>query len=328
MCRNISNTSLDCSNLGLTAIPKDIPNTILALNLSFNEISQLDEDILKSVQQLEELDLSNNKISNIHRNAFENSLNLTKIDLKKNKISDLNAETFLDLTMLDSLDLSHNPLNLQDSFLIAPNLKNLFMDSCNLEEIPNDAFLNISNLESLSLKDNPFDNFDAMPFKPLSSLTSLRIHNLTKDVVDELCKYLEGIDYIYFDGFEISCFITKANHVESIDEALVTDNELPIQQPVLHKTTKKPPSTTTTTTTAMPTTSTIASVNHTGSLDQGQTSELSIDTTTTRQQVNNAVVDVDNQTIQYMLIGESFSTNIFIVLLERKKKSLRKRKKL
>lgn len=268
--------------------------------MSFNQISQLDENALNA-QQLEEVDLSHNKLINIHRGAFGKSLNLTKINLRENEISLIDAFTFADLMRLESLDISFNPIRLQDSFMIQSKLKELSMDHCSLDEIPNEAFLNVSKLESLSLEGNPFNNFDATPFEHFSSLTKLRMHNLSREAIEDLCKVIESIDTINFDGFNLSCFILA--DTDDFEQAII-GNDLPIQMPVLHETTKKPSTTSTTSTTTTPvplilTTKSISAKNVTVTTE-------AIDTTT-KEEVKEGVVNVDKETIQYMLIGEFIS---------------------
>lgn len=294
-------------------LPNDIPNTILALNLSFNEISHLAEDSFSEgcCGHIKVLDLSNNRISSINRNAFKNFVNLTRLTLRENEIYEFDAQTFADLEKLESLDLSYNSIKLQDSFLIQSKLKELLMDHCNIDEFPNNAFLNVSQLEKLSLKGNSFENFDASPFAYLSSLTELRMHNIPRSSVDDLCKAVEGVDTIYFDGYNMSCYVLEGKDNSNIEEAVVGIDP-PLILPVHHITTEKPPTTstsTTTTTTLNPLepSTLIPSLNHTGL----EHTPAQMETTTT--EMNSAVVDVDKSTIQYMLIGKFFCSLKFQV---------------
>lgn len=283
-------------------LPNDIPNTILTLNLSFNEISHLTETSFGEggYGHIEVLDLSNNIISSIHRKAFKNFVNLTRLTLRENEIDEFDSQTFADLAKLETLDLSYNSIKLQDSFLIQSNLKELLMDHCNIDEFPNEAFLNVSQLESLSLKGNSFENFDASPFAYLSSLTVLRMHNIPRSSVEDLCRAVQFVDTINFDGYNMSCFLLVAQDHSNIEQAVV-GIEPPLHLPVLHITTTKPPTTTTTSTTTFKPLESLTDIpimNHTG-LEQ---TLVPLETTTK----DDAVVDVDKSTIQYMLIGKFF----------------------
>lgn len=61
---------VQCSDLGLKAVPKEISPDTTLLDLQNNEISELRKDDFKGLQHLYALVLVNNKISKIHEKAF------------------------------------------------------------------------------------------------------------------------------------------------------------------------------------------------------------------------------------------------------------------
>jgi hypothetical protein len=268
--------------------------------MSFNKLAELTEDTFSECcRQLNETDLSNNEISKIDRNAFKNFENLTKLNLSKNKFNKFDPETFVEAMKLEVLDLSYNEIKLQDSFIVHKKLRELHLDYCDIEEISNDAFADITQLDSLSLYGNPLEDFDVTPFNRFDELTTLRIHNLSKESILNLCGHINGIDTINFDGYNLSCYILS---IQNFDTAIVRDDDKPLQLPVLHETTTTQ-KTTTTTTEALITTTGIPIMNHTGVETSKIPNPVTTETTTTTE-VNSAVVDVDNETIKYMLIGE------------------------
>lgn len=268
--------------------------------MSFNNLIHLTEKTFGGCcKQLNELNLSNNQISKIDKNAFKSFENLTKLILRKNKLSEFDPETFKDMKNLETIDLSFNLIKLQNSFIVHEKLREILLDYCDIDEISIDAFANVKQLESLSLEGNPLNNFDATAFEHIDQLTTLRMHNLSKESIIELCGVLEGIDTINFDGYNISCYMLSSG--SKFEDAIVY-NDKPLELPVYHQTTTTLKPTETTTLTLM-TTAIIPVMNHTG----GETSKIpepvTIQTTTTTE-VNSAVVDVDSETIKYILIGE------------------------
>jgi Leucine-rich repeat (LRR) protein len=310
-CRRISTRALDCSQLSLTSIPNDIPNTILALNLSHNQIALSEESFNVSFSQLQELDLSSNGINELDKDTFRSLTKLERLFLRNNSISDLDPDTFTKNSRLERLDLSMNPLELQitsNGFLTNANLEELNLDECGLTEIPEGAFHGIAQLKQLTLLGNPFDeNLDVSAFEDLTQLTRLHIRNISRDATEELCQKLSGIDAVTFEGFNLSCFIflTEDGNFDDAIVGLDAPIEQPMQLPILPAPTK---------TTTPPTTSTIQTTTAVvelptekskllSSSDKIETSDHS-NNVTTSPDINHAVVDIDNETIKYILMGE------------------------
>lgn len=313
-CKFNSNTfTLDCSNLNLHVIPKDIPNSVRLLNLSFNEITQIDP--LMELVNLTDLDLSNNKISHIvSRETFGSLRGLRTLLLNSNKLTKIESNAFETLTNLTHLDLSHNDeLELDEPFLIQHNLVELNLDFCNLKDLPDGSFTNMSQLIELTLAGNPFDEeeLSTSAFTPLTKLLKLRIPNLKSPLINSLCDKLQAIDVIQFDEYNISCLVLVDNNYD-MDDAFIHND--PIERPKPHSI-KAPPTTTpiiiepttTATTTMRPTVVEKSSeinakpvtVNITTSDGGGgmSTNKTKIDTDT-------AQIDIDTETINMILLGE------------------------
>lgn len=289
----------------LTAVPKDIPNTTLTLDLSFNNIKLDESTFALCCRNLRELNLSSNEISSINQDYFKNLPSLTKLILRNNSIGEFDPETFSDLPKLEHLDLSKNPLVLQKIFINNSKLTDLNLDSCGLSEIPEDAFSGIKQLESLTLTNNPLDEeFDSSAFDDLqSSLTKLEIKNVSRGSITELCNRLTAIDTINFEGFNFSCYIYIAE--ENFDDAIV-GNDPPYEQPLTLPRVTAPPKTTTTLSTTEQTTTSIqqnTTVTEIIFRDQSEKKESKTDVKTTTETAD-YTVDVDNETLKYILIGE------------------------
>lgn len=57
---------IDCSNHSLTEIPKNLPNTSLQINLSNNDITEIQDSDLSNLTVVRQILLQNNKIQNIN----------------------------------------------------------------------------------------------------------------------------------------------------------------------------------------------------------------------------------------------------------------------
>ncbi|XP_070492929.1 toll-like receptor 3 isoform X2 [Chironomus tepperi] len=301
-CKALTSTSLDCSNLTLKAIPNDIPNTILTLDLSNNQLHLDESTFATCCGNLLELDLSNNGITKISQEIFKYLVNITSLILRNNDISDFDSDTFVNLTKLERLDLSKNPLILQKGFISNSYLTTLNLDECGLSEIPDEAFSGIKQLVNLTLKGNNFDeNFDSSAFEDLTSLTKLEMKNISRSSISEMCGKLTGIDAVNFEGYNFSCFIYVTE--DNFEDAIV-GNDPPIEQPLtierLTSTTKSPtaaPIVTTTLSTTLSIDKSAHEVIHTN--DQANKQPDVIATT----EIVDHSVDIDNQTLKYILIA-------------------------
>lgn len=321
-CRQPSKTTLDCSNLKLTSIPNDIPNTFLALDMSFNELQHLEDDsFAKCCMNLLDLNLSHNLISNLNRKTFKNLIDVRRIYLRNNSISEFDPYTFADLLNLEKLDLSMNQLELQSSstgFIVQPNLKELNLDDCKLSYIPEGGFVGVTQLENLTLSENPFeDDLDTSSFASLTSLIKLRMPNISRNSICELCSKLTEIDAINFDNFNLSCFyLLSSDSIDcNIENAVVgiDSTDPPMTLPILNaippKPTARESSTISISSTTAPTKVPLPANN---SQEVIETNDHSGQSVTTSTEVNHAVVDIENETIRYILVGESQITFFFI----------------
>lgn len=302
-CKALTSTSLDCSNLTLKAIPNDIPNTILTLDLSNNQIHLDESSFATCCGNILELDLSNNGITKINQEIFKYLINITSLILRSNNISDFDSDTFVNLTKLERLDLSKNPLILQKGFISNSYLTTLNLNDCGLSEIPDETFSGIKQLVNLTLNGNDFDeNFDSSAFEELTALTKLEMKNISRSSINELCGKLSAIDAINFEGFNISCFIIMTD--DNFEDAIV-GNDMPIEQPLTIERTTRTTRAPTTAPIVTSTSSTTLSIAKNASEkiltnDQGNPQPDVIATTET---VDHSV-DIDNQTLKYILIGE------------------------
>uniref|UniRef100_UPI00398EF579 polycystin-1 n=1 Tax=Pristiophorus japonicus TaxID=55135 RepID=UPI00398EF579 len=102
--------TVNCSNAGLHQGPgvMDLPPNTTVLDLSYNGIFSLDENLLENLTSLEKLYLQGNNISILFKEIFAGRRCLSDIDISNNQISTLEDGIFADLFNLSKINLSFN----------------------------------------------------------------------------------------------------------------------------------------------------------------------------------------------------------------------------
>ncbi|CAH1775109.1 unnamed protein product [Owenia fusiformis] len=112
---------IKCSNKGLDYIPFEIPNTTNVLDVSHNNINQLDSATFHntSCPILQIMDLSSCQITALIGNdVFNGFVQLKTLNLNNNRIVQLNGEPFKNLMMLNELKIANNSIKaIQDNVL-------------------------------------------------------------------------------------------------------------------------------------------------------------------------------------------------------------------
>ncbi|XP_069084898.1 decorin [Pleurodeles waltl] len=80
---------VQCSDIGLENVPKDIPSDTTLLDLQNNKITEIKEGDFKNLKNLHALILVNNKITKISPAAFTPLTKLERLYLSKNKLKEL-----------------------------------------------------------------------------------------------------------------------------------------------------------------------------------------------------------------------------------------------
>ena len=136
------------------------------LNLADNLFTCIDRGAFRGLYNIEEINLKKNYIVSIDERVFggeckddfqlscknatlstycngTNALKILKyINLRNNRLTYIHPRAFISCISLQMLDLGENRLlTLGTSFLYTPGHKGLFMDSCNIQEIPVNTFI-------------------------------------------------------------------------------------------------------------------------------------------------------------------------------------------
>lgn len=144
---------VDCSGLGLTEVPPDLPAATRTLLLLNNKLTTLPSWAFANLSSLQRLDLSNNFLDQLPRSVFGDLSNLTELQLRNNSIRTLDRDLLQHSPALRHLDLSIN----------------------GLAQLPPGLFDGLPALRSLSLRSNRLQNLDRLTFEPLASLQLLQV---------------------------------------------------------------------------------------------------------------------------------------------------------
>lgn len=158
---------VQCSDLGLTEVPKNIPRDTSLLDLQNNKITELKKDDFKGLSKLYALVLVNNKISKVHEKAFEPLHHLQKLYISKNNLVEI-------------------PQNLPGS------LVELRIHENKIKRVRKDVFNGMKNMNCIEMGGNPLENsglesgaFDGLKLNYLR-ISEAKLTGVPKDLPETL----------------------------------------------------------------------------------------------------------------------------------------------
>ncbi|CCD72543.1 LRRCT domain-containing protein [Caenorhabditis elegans] len=154
------------------------------LDVSYNEIRFIDNDVFKPFTNLTKLYLSHNVLQTVKKDVFDAAKNtLHRLDLGYNRIKVVSDNSFDTLSKLKVLSLDGNPIKAwrKEMFKGLDSLEELSLDNCNIENLPADIFEYLPKLVKLSLRENPLEEIPAVVahLKSLKDI-DLSVTNLTE----------------------------------------------------------------------------------------------------------------------------------------------------
>ncbi|KAM7355682.1 uncharacterized protein ACRADG_001667 isoform 2-T2 [Cochliomyia hominivorax] len=225
---------IQCSNAGLTQIPRDIPTTAAIIDLSHNQIKEINKNDFSHRTKLQEINLNYNAIEKLDQEVFLDLPRLQRLKLSNNLLTEIQPDTFAGASDLSLLDLSNNSIVLKqgESFLNQPSLVELNCRNCSWTELYDETFKNTSSLIALRIDLNDFNKkINTKAFVPLKNLIKLRLPELDANSTEELCNLLKFIDNIGFKHFDVSCYELVLG--ASYNESLILATDPPFKKPKL-----------------------------------------------------------------------------------------------
>lgn len=185
----VTGGNLDVSNIhhirwwygGIKNINEAIRNPYLLeyLDLSFNNITYLQENLFSNYTKLMELNLSYNLISDLSREVFKSHRKVRKFNLSHNHLRAMPFQVFSPIANMLELDLSYNYLVtfLDHYFKFNKNIEVLLLNNNQLVKITSNALVDLINLEHLDLSYNYLQSISLGLFDSLNELQYLNLAN-------------------------------------------------------------------------------------------------------------------------------------------------------
>ncbi|XP_051913161.1 leucine-rich repeat-containing G-protein coupled receptor 6 isoform X1 [Hippocampus zosterae] len=213
---------VDCSELGLASVPTDISPLTTYLDLSMNNISEIQPRAFHQLHLLTELRISGNRLRYISGHALQGLHNLKVLMLQNNHLERLPHDAPWDLPNLLSLRLDANLLSEVPSgaFQGIPALRHLWLDDNSLTEIPVVALDALHSLQAMTLALNQITHIPDYAFANLSALVVLHLHNNWIQIMGMRCfeglHSLETLDLNYNELQEFPVAIRTLSKLQEL----------------------------------------------------------------------------------------------------------------
>ncbi|XP_038636759.1 decorin isoform X1 [Scyliorhinus canicula] len=170
---------VQCSDLGLTTVPENIPKDTTLLDLQNNKITEIKENDFKNLKNLHALILVNNKIGTVHPKAFVPLVRLQKLYMSKNLLKEIPAN-------------------------MPPSLHELRIHENEITKVKKNVFDNLSQVYALEMGGNPLKNsgIESGAFNGLKKLSFIRLSDADLTTVPKGLP--STMSEIHLDGNKIS----------------------------------------------------------------------------------------------------------------------------
>ncbi|XP_045553630.1 toll-like receptor 13 [Salmo salar] len=246
-----SNMKVLCYNRNLEVIPIYIPRKVInldlamnkiskikkldfkglsnlkILNMSRNQISQVDDGALGYLEALQELGLAHNRLTTLSDHLFQGLVNLSLLHLDNNLIATISSSSFQPLSSLKTVNLTNNNLyNMKDVQPIVqlPHLHELYIGSNRFTSFQSQEISNTSiELRLLDLSRNPLGIFritaDVLPYLEVIDIAYCgQLGHMEWDVLDR--SFLRNVNRLNLSGIEMS-FERMGMVLQTVNSSLV-----------------------------------------------------------------------------------------------------------
>ncbi len=196
-------TVIILQNNTLKSVPRRyLPNTLLVLDLSFNQITELLYGEFKQLYNLQELGLHGNLIGFIRALTFFGLSSLQTLALSSNRISILNTNSFMGLYNLVILRLDNNAIKhiIPCAFRDLNKINELILTRNRLTRINSAMLCGLDNVQYLDLSFNLLKAIDLPP-----SILDVTIHVHQVDYCCLLPRLTECVPLIVVETVSYTC---------------------------------------------------------------------------------------------------------------------------
>ncbi|XP_038142210.1 leucine-rich repeat-containing G-protein coupled receptor 6 isoform X2 [Cyprinodon tularosa] len=169
---------VDCSEMGLSSVPAGLSPFTTYLDLSMNNISEIQPRAFHRLHLLSELRISGNQLRYISSSSLQGLHNLRVLMLQNNQLERLPDDAPWDLPNLLSLRLDANLLSKvpAEAFSGVRSLRHLWLDDNSLTEIPVLALDSLPSLQAMTLALNQITHIPDYAFTNLLGLVVLDLN--------------------------------------------------------------------------------------------------------------------------------------------------------
>ncbi|XP_062590481.1 leucine-rich repeat-containing protein 15-like isoform X1 [Saccostrea cucullata] len=177
-CQSCSRGTADCRSKGLRDIPGKFPSDTVTIDLTENQLTDIQQSDFQGLPNVQNLRLSRNGLSAITPRAFKNLEQLMSLDLSLNPITRIHDKAFEGLSHLRSLTLTNTKLRrIGKPFNEIPNISSLYLGYNQLEQIEEDDFEMTTRVRSIDLSVNRIQSIHPRAFENLPYLRYLILKN-------------------------------------------------------------------------------------------------------------------------------------------------------
>ncbi|CAB4054560.1 unnamed protein product [Lepeophtheirus salmonis] len=185
-------------------------DSLLNLEMSFNEFEILHMQTFSSMPNLKHLDVSHNQLHFIQEDTFFSQSNLAILDLSYNSLAELPPDIFHRCHRLTFVDLSHNRLKgLSQVFKDLIALEEVALNNNMLLSLGQDWFNNSPNLKTIRLQHNIIFEIQSESLQPLKRLSELHLSFNFLSVITRMdFRYNVALNTLNLDNNHISVIET------------------------------------------------------------------------------------------------------------------------
>ena len=195
-----------------------ITKNLEKLDLSINNLHQLNLVFSEKAENLKNLDLSNNNISDLSQFMGSNLINLTNLNLSHNNLSDVKILALNDkFTNLEKLNLNHNNIS-NVSCLSNSKFSNLIDLDLSFNKIENIDFIEsnegLIKIEKIELSDNKIEKLVKINITNIKYLNLLNNHIV--DGINDFAKSMSDLSHkLILEKLSDSSF--KYSYVQNLE---------------------------------------------------------------------------------------------------------------
>lgn len=203
------------------------PRIMEYMDLSFNNVTYLQEHLFSNYTNLKELNLSHNSIEDISRDVFKYHIKIEWLNLSHNRIRAMPFQVFSPMADMLQLDLSFNYLVtfLDHFFKFNKNIEILLLNNNQLAKITSNALADLINLKTLDLS---YNDLQSISFGLFDSLSELEYLNLANNPLTSLSsgtfRDLKKLNYLNLSGNRLAQLSFGLLHFSPKLNSLTLDN--------------------------------------------------------------------------------------------------------